>query len=118
MSKAQNRAWIAILVAATFAPIHALAQVAGEEEVTVTVKRESFRHFVKYIVNFIDTSIIPLLFALAFVAILFGTLRYFFFEGEENLQKGRQFLLWGGLSFVLMFVIWGVVRILVEALRV
>lgn len=78
----------------------------------------SFRGLVEQGIGFIDTAVIPLLFALAFIAILFGTLRYFFFEGEENLQKGRQFLLWGGISFVLMFIVWGVVRLLVGALGV
>lgn len=112
---------ISTITTALVLPLVSLAQGGfGEEEVVVIGQRSSssFRGMVEKLVSFIDGSVIPLLFALAFVAILFGTLRYFFFEGEENLQKGRQFLLWGGISFVLMFVVWGVVRLLVEALKV
>lgn len=68
------------------------------------------------IVSFADASIVPLIFMLAFVAMLFGIFRYFFLPGEENLQKGRQFLLWGGIAFVLMFSIWGVIRLLLSTL--
>lgn len=111
---------IGAVAGGTLLPLVSAAQGFGEEEVVVVGQRSSsgFRGLVEQLVGFIDTAVIPLLFALAFVAILFGTLRYFFFEGEENLQKGRQFLLWGGISFVLMFVVWGVVRLLVEALAV
>ena len=71
---------------------------------------------VEKIVGFVDLSIIPVIFMLAFLAMLVGIFRYFFLPGEENLQKGRQFLLWGGIAFVLMFSIWGVVALLLDAL--
>ena len=67
------------------------------------------------VVGFVDDAIIPLLFALAFLAFLTGVLRYFFFEGEENKQKGRQFALWGMIGLVVMFGVWGIVKLIIAS---
>jgi len=79
---------------------------------------KSFSALVDDLVGFINGSIVPLIFALAFLAMLFGILRYFFFEGEENREKGRALLLWGGAAMVLMFSIWGVVNLILASLGI
>ncbi|MBP6859965.1 MAG: hypothetical protein KBC38_00135 [Candidatus Pacebacteria bacterium] len=85
------------------------------EEVIVVGQKGTFASMVYKFTGFIDSSIIPLLFAAAFLAMLVGIFRYFMIPGEENLQKGRQFLLWGGIAFVFMFLIWGLVNLLLDS---
>ncbi len=86
------------------------------EEIIVTGHSGTFASKVYKLTDFVDSTIIPLLFAAAFVAMLVGIFRYFILPGEENLQKGRQFLLWGGMAFILMFVIWGLINLLLRSL--
>lgn len=85
------------------------------EEIIVVGQKGTFASMVYKLTAFIDSSIIPLLFAAAFLAMLVGIFRYFMIPGEENLQKGRQFLLWGGIAFVFMFLIWGLVNLLLDS---
>ena len=70
----------------------------------------------KNIVPFIDGTLIPLLYAVALGFFLFGILRFFFSGGEENREKGKKFALWGIIGFVVMFSVWSIVKILLEAL--
>lgn len=64
------------------------------------------------IVPIIDQAIMPLLYALAFIAFLIGIVRYFFFGGEEAREKGKQLMVWGIVGFVVIFSVWGIVRLL------
>jgi hypothetical protein len=78
---------------------------------------DTFKSSVDHLVSFANTSIIPLLFALAFIFFLIGLLRFFFFPSEENREKGRQFAFWGIVGFVVLFSIWGIVSLLVSTLQ-
>jgi|CXWL01.1.fsa_nt_gi uncharacterized membrane protein YjfL (UPF0719 family) len=65
----------------------------------------------------IGDSIIQLLYALAFILVLIGMVRYFFLtDGEENRTKGKQFIVWGLAGLVILFSVWGVVQILLKTL--
>lgn len=66
------------------------------------------------IVPIIDQAIVPLFYALAFIAFLIGIVRYFFFEGEESRDKGKQFILWGLIGFFVIFSVWGIVKLLLS----
>ena len=70
------------------------------------------------IVSFVNTFIVPLLYALIFLFFIFGVVRYFFTGGEENRQKGKQFVIWALLAMVAVFSVWGVVNILLSTLGV
>lgn len=77
----------------------------------------SFRQLVNNgLVPFIDGAIIPLLYALAFLFFLIGVARYAFSYEEENRSKGKAFMLWGIIGFVVLFSVWGIVRLLLSAL--
>lgn len=77
----------------------------------------SFKELVNtVIVPFFDTGVIPLLYALAFILFLIGIVRYFFMGGEEAREKGKTFILWGVIGFVVIFSIWGIVRLLLGTL--
>ncbi|MEK7602134.1 MAG: hypothetical protein AAB472_01455 [Patescibacteria group bacterium] len=67
-------------------------------------------------VGFVDSYVIPLLYAVAFLVFMFGAFRYFFTGGEENREKGRAFLLWSIIGMVAIFSVWGVVNLLLTAL--
>jgi hypothetical protein len=77
----------------------------------------TFKSAVDGLVTFVDTSVIPLLFALGFIFFLIGMVRFFFSASEESHEKGRQFALWGIIAFVVLFSLWGIVNIFVSALQ-
>lgn len=91
--------------------------LVDEIVVTAASKGPTFADFVNNtVVYFVDTYIIPLLYALAFLFFIFGMFQYFFTGGEENRQKGKAFALWGIIGMVAIFSVWGVVNVLVAAL--
>ena len=70
----------------------------------------TFATLVNSIGDVVNTAIVPALYALAFAFFLFGMFRYFFIGGEEARQKGRMFMLWSIIGFVVLFSVWGIVR--------
>lgn len=76
----------------------------------------SFKELTASIVTLVNDSVVPLFYALAFLLFIFGMVRFFFFGGEENREKGKTFMLWGIIGFVVMFSVWGIVRLLMTAL--
>jgi hypothetical protein len=68
------------------------------------------------IVPFVDSYIIPLLYALAFVLFLIGVVRYFFTGGDEHRQAARGFMIWSLVGFVVLFGVWGILRLLLSAI--
>ena len=87
------------------------------EGVTVTAESKgsgtSFQKLVdEVIVPIVDLAVMPLLYALAFILFLIGIVRYFFFAGEEGREKGKQLMLWGIIGLVVIFSVWGIVKLL------
>ncbi|MBU2103989.1 pilin [Patescibacteria group bacterium] len=76
----------------------------------------SFKDFTASLVELVNDSVIPLLYAFAFLFFLVGMVRFFFFGGEEHRQKGKQFMLWGVIGFVVLFSVWGIVRLFLTAI--
>ena len=77
---------------------------------------KSFAAVTQDIVTLVNNSVVPLIYALAFLLFIFGMVRFFFFGGEENREKGKTFMIWGIIGFVVMFSVWGIVRLLLTAL--
>ena len=76
----------------------------------------SFKEFVNgEVVPFVDT-IVQLMYALAFLFFLIGVVRFFFAQDDEGRKKGRQFLFWGLIGFVVLFGVWGFVKLLLSVL--
>ncbi|HEY4489491.1 MAG TPA: hypothetical protein VJA87_03365 [Candidatus Paceibacterota bacterium] len=87
----------------------AYAQTAAETD--------SARGIVDWFISLINSSLVPLIFALAFLLFLFGVFKYFFSLGsdaEESRQKGKQFILWAVIAFAVMISVWGLVNILIR----
>ncbi|MFA5998005.1 MAG: hypothetical protein WC814_01270 [Candidatus Paceibacterota bacterium] len=72
------------------------------------------------IIGIINTIIIPLIFALAFLVFIWGVLKYFIFSiGDEGKRsEGRQFVLWGILGMVVLLSVWGFVNIVLSTLGI
>ncbi len=75
----------------------------------------SLRELTESIKTFVNTSVVPLIYALAFLVFIVGMVRYLFLEqGEEGREKGKQLMLWGIIGFVVMFSVWGLVNLLLN----
>jgi len=79
-------------------------------------RAESLKSLTGSIVSFVNGSVVPFIYALAFLAFLIGMVRFFFLGGEEGREKGKQFMLWGVIGFVVMFSVWGIVNLLLATI--
>ncbi|HEY0979553.1 MAG TPA: hypothetical protein VGE23_01795 [Candidatus Paceibacterota bacterium] len=85
----------------------------------LSAQAASLREFTGSIVVFVNASVVPLIYAIAFLVFLIGMTRYFFLEqGEEGREKGKQLMLWGIIGFVVMFSVWGIVNLLLRTFGV
>lgn len=68
-----------------------------------------------FIISMINTVIVPVIFALAFLVFVWGAFTFFVSGGaeEEKRDKGKQMMLWGLIGFFVMISVWGLVNILV-----
>jgi hypothetical protein len=83
-------------------------------------------HAARTFAQIVNDSIVPLgdlvitlLYGVATILFLSGVLRYFFLSGqgaEEARQKGKQHMFWGIIGLVVLFSVWGLVRILLNLL--
>ncbi len=65
------------------------------------------------ILYLINSVLVPLLFAIAFIVFLYGIAKtYIFSAGEpEEVSKGHKLVLWGLIGFVVMISLWGLVNV-------
>jgi hypothetical protein len=61
----------------------------------------------------INSVLVPLIFAIAFIVFLYGIAKaYIFSQGDlEAVSKGHKLILWGLIGFAVMISIWGLVNI-------
>ncbi len=75
--------------------------------------------FVIEIGLFINSTLIPILLAVAFLVFIVGAVRFFLLAGDEyddNKKKGKSLMLYGIIGFVLIVSIWGIVRLFSDGL--
>jgi hypothetical protein len=68
----------------------------------------------------LGNQVLYIIYALAFMFFLFGMFKYFFSSGanaEKNRSEGKQFMLWGFIGMVVLFGVWGIVKILLGVLQ-
>jgi hypothetical protein len=72
------------------------------------------------IIGIINTVIVPVIFALAFLVFIWGVMNYFIFSGgdEGKRSEGRQFAFWGILGMVVLFSVWGFVNLMLSTLGI
>lgn len=80
----------------------------------------TFKDYVTAIVGVINTIIVPIIFAFAFLAFVWGVVNYFFLHGGEDTKReeGRKFIFWGILGMVVLFSVWGFVNLLLSTLGI
>ena len=89
-------------------------------DVVVTASSGSgttFATIVNKIVSIVSGSLVPVLYALAFLYFVYGLTRYVFAEGEENRAKGRNVMMYGLIGLVVIFGVWGFVGLLLRTLN-
>jgi len=93
------------LAAAFFLPLFASAQIVGTQGVGSLATS---------IINLINSVLVPLVFAIAFIVFLWGVFQYFIAGGhdEEKRETGKSLMLWGIIGFFVMVSVWGLVNIL------
>jgi len=78
----------------------------------------TFANVVYNIVTVVAGGLVPLLYVLAILYLMYGIVRYFFIEGgEEGQQKGRKTILYGFIGIFVIFAMWGIVNILLNTLN-
>lgn len=72
--------------------------------------------FMDNIVKFINGTVVPFIFALAFLMFLWGVANFFIIgrDAEEAKEKGKDYMLWGIGGFVLMVSVWGIVNLIAD----
>ncbi len=70
--------------------------------------------FVKTIMEFINNTLIPLVFALALLMFIWGMFKFFIMGGsdEGSQEQGKSLMLYAIAGFVLMVSIWGIVNMI------
>lgn len=91
---------------APFAPLVALAAPSAEFS--------EAKGYLGGLTDFINTTIIPLIFVVGIVVFIFGMYLYFIQGGadDEKRNKGKQLLLWSLIGFVLMISVVGIINLL------
>jgi len=72
------------------------------------------------LVNFINSTLVPLVFAIAFLLFLWGIFKYFIWGGgdEAKREEGKQLMLWAIIAFVVMISVWGIVKLISTGLGI
>lgn len=93
-----------IIPVAGFVPMLAFAQ--GAPQLT------GFTTFIGSVINFINGTLVPLVFAIAFIVFLYGVFKTFILGGgeEEKQAEGKKLMLYAIIGFVVMLSLWGLVN--------
>lgn len=72
------------------------------------------------VIGALNTVVVPIIIALAFLVFIWGVLKYFFIGGDDEGKRaeGRQFVFWGILGMVVIFAVWGLVNIVLSTLGI
>jgi hypothetical protein len=67
-----------------------------------------------YFTCVIGKSVIPFLFALAVLMFIWGAIKFFIINSDEEAKReqGKQFMIWGIIALAVMVSVWGLVNIL------
>jgi hypothetical protein len=97
-----------LVLLALVAPMFAFAQAPGE--------LGPVRTFLVNIVTFINGTLVPLVFALAFLVFIWGMFKTFILGGSDpgKQEEGKQLMLYAIVGFVIMVSLWGIVNLLAD----
>jgi len=89
---------------AVFAPMFAFAAPGDLVEVST---------FLDKLITFINGTLVPLVFAVAFIVFLWGMFKTFILGGRRIIKKkkGKQLMMYAIVGFVVMISLWGIVNL-------
>ena len=98
------------LYAVAVMPLMAFAQFEGSDGIGGLAQS---------IIDFINQTLVPLVFALALIVFIWGLFQSFILGGTdpEAREKGKGLMLWGIVAFFVMVSVWGLVNILTGSLN-
>ena len=98
------------LYAVAVMPLMAFAQLEGSDGIGGLAQS---------IIDFINQTLVPLVFALALIVFIWGLFQSFILGGTdpEAREKGKGLMLWGIVAFFVMVSVWGLVNILTGSLN-
>jgi Kef-type K+ transport system membrane component KefB len=65
------------------------------------------------IIMLINTVLVPVLFAIAFLYFIYGVYKYFILgaANDKERENGRSFVLWSVIGFAVILSVWGLVAV-------
>jgi hypothetical protein len=98
----------ALAVLALLTPLFAFAQAPGQ--------LTEVDGFLDNIVAFMNGTLVPLVFALAFLVFIWGMFKTFILGGSDpgKQDEGKQLMLYAIVGFVIMVSLWGIVNLFAE----
>jgi hypothetical protein len=108
MKKISRLAAPLALLASFSMPILASAQTG--------INLNAIKPYSSGIITVINSILVPVLFAIAFVTFLWGVYNYFILgaDNEAERSKGKDFTLWGVIGFVVILSLWGIVNMVMS----
>ncbi len=90
-------------------PLFAFAQTNAGNLTGVTT-------FIRNIINFMNGTLVPLIFAIAFLVFLWGMFKTFILGGsdEDKQKEGKQLMMYSIAGFVIMVSLWGIVNLVAQ----
>ena len=88
-------------------PVLTFAQFDGNDDIGT---------FIAKIIYFINKTLVPFVFAVALLLFVYGVYLFFFYgrSEEEARKKGRDYMMWAVIAFVVMVSVWGIVNLLAD----
>lgn len=77
-----------------------------------------FEGVISRIIGFINSVLIPSIFAIAFLVFVWGVFKAFILGGHdsEKRDEGKQLVIWSIIGFVVMLSVWGIVNLVASSL--
>lgn len=80
---------------------------------------QSLKSLTQTIVGFVNGTLVPAIYALAFIIFLIGMVRFFFLDqSDKGRAAGKQLMVWGVIGFAVMFSVWGLVNLVLATFGV
>jgi len=69
--------------------------------------------FIQNIIRFMNSTLVPLVFAVAFLVFLWGMFKAFILGGSDEAKQseGKQLMMYAIVGFVVMVSLWGIVNL-------